>query len=201
MKEYINLFIADDHQIVIDGLTLLLKSEEKINIIGTANDGLQAYNAIQKLKPDIALIDLRMPEKDGLEIIKSLVHKTNTKFIILSMHQDKRILQDAINYNTYAYLLKNVGKQELIDTIFRVFSGEKTISLHSETSNESKTFLTPRELDVLKLILTGHSSSQIAEKLNLSLLTVGTHRKSINRKTRTNNPNMLIKWAEENEID
>lgn len=201
MKEYINLFIADDHQIVIDGLTLLLKSEEKINIIGTANDGLQAYNAIQKLKPDIALIDLRMPEKDGLEIIKSLVHKTNTKFIILSMHQDKRILQDAINYNTYAYLLKNVGKQELIDTIFRVYSGEKTISLHSETSNESKTFLTPRELDVLKLILTGHSSSQIAEKLNLSLLTVGTHRKSINRKTRTNNPNMLIKWAEENEID
>ena len=202
MKEYINLFIADDHQIVIDGLCLLLKSEDKINIIGTANDGLQAYNAIVKLRPDIALIDLRMPEKDGLEIIKSLVHKTNTKFIILSMHQDKRITQDAINYNAYAYLLKNVGKQELIDTIFRVYKGEKTISINSGVEEkEMKTFLTPRELDVLKLILTGYSSSQIGEKLNLSLLTVGTHRKSINRKTRTNNPNMLIKWAEENEID
>lgn len=201
MKESINLYIADDHQIFIDGLTLLLKSENNLNIIGAATNGQKAYEDILSLKPDIALLDLRMPGKDGLEILQSLLLKTNTRVIILSMTLEKRKLMDAMNYNAYAYLHKNVGKQELLDTIERVANGEKVINNNKLLTEEgTKTFLSERETDVLKLVLKGHTSQQIAEQLNLSTFTVSTHRKNITKKTKANNIDNLIKWAIENNI-
>ncbi len=197
MKESINLYIADDHQIVIDGLCLLLKNEKKIFITGTATNGLMAYNDIVNLKPDIALIDLRMPQKDGMDIIKELFNKTATKFIILSMHQERRLLLDALNYNAYAYLLKNVGQKELLETIYKVATNEKLIHKNELLQTEPKTFLSPRELDVLKLILAGNTSNQIAEKLHLSFFTISTHRKNLMRKTGLSNSSQLNSWAEE----
>ncbi|MEI7978047.1 MAG: response regulator transcription factor [Bacteroidota bacterium] len=198
MKESINLYLADDHQIVIDGLSLLLKNEKNICIIGSATNGLTAYNDIINLKPNIALIDLRMPEKDGLEIIKSLFNKSSTKFIILSMHMERRLLLDAINYNAYAYLLKNIGQKELLETIYKVANNEKVIIKNPLLKTEKKTFLSPREMDVLKLILVGNTSSQIAEKLYLSQFTIGTHRKNLMKKAGVINLPQLIHWAEEN---
>lgn len=201
MKESINLYIADDHQIVIDGLSLLLKSEEHINIIGIANNGQKAFNDIIKLKPDIALLDLRMPEKSGLDVLKALLLKSNTRVIILSMQLEKRLLIDAMNYNAYAYLHKNVGKQELIETIYKVASGEKVINNNKMLADKGeKTFLSPRETDVLKLILNGQTSAQIGEQLGLSTFTVNTHRKNILRKTKANNISNLMKWAVDNQI-
>ncbi len=197
MKESINLYLADDHQIVIDGLSLLLKNEKNICIIGSATNGLTAYNDIVSLKPDIALIDLRMPQKEGMEIIKELFHKTETRFIILSMHLERRLLLDAINYNVYAYLLKNVGQKELLETIYKVANNEKVINKSRLLKTEQKTFLSPREMDVLKLILAGNTSSQIAEKLYLSQFTVGTHRKNLMKKAGVVNLPQLIHWAEE----
>jgi DNA-binding NarL/FixJ family response regulator len=201
MKESINLYIADDHQIFIDGLTLLLKSENNLNIIGAAINGQKAYEDILSLKPDIALLDLRMPGKDGLEILQSLLLKTNTRVIILSMTLEKRKLMDAMNYNAYAYLHKNVGKQELLDTIYKVANGEKLINNNKLLLEKgTKTFLSERETDVLKLVLKGQTSSQIAEQLNLSIFTVSTHRKNITKKTKANNIDNLIKWAVDNNI-
>ena len=201
MKESINLYIADDHQIVIDGLSLLLKSEDKINIIGTAGNGQKAYDDIISLKPDIALLDLRMPEKDGLDVLKGLLLKSETRVIILSMQMERRVMVDAMNYNAYAYLHKNVGKQELIETIYKVNNGEKVINNNKKiTEKVVKTFLSPRETDVLKLILSGQSTVEIGEKLGLSTFTVGTHRKNILRKTKANNISNLMKWAVDNHI-
>ena len=201
MKESINLYIADDHQIVIDGLSLLLKSENNIFIIGSASDGQKAYEDILLLKPDIALLDYRMPGRDGLEIVRLLLNKTKTKFIILSMHQDRRILKDAINYNVYAYLLKNIGKEELIATINKTYLGEKTISSNKNLLQSSeKTFLSPREMDVLLKIMEGLTTQKIAEILALSPLTVGTHRRNLMKKANVVNTSQLIKWATENEI-
>ena len=201
MKESINLYIADDHQIVIDGLSLLLKSENNIFIIGSASDGQMAYEDILLLKPDIALLDYRMPGRDGLEIVRLLLNKTKTKFIILSMHQDRRILKDAINYNVYAYLLKNIGKEELIATINKTYLGEKTISSNKNLLQSSeKTFLSPREMDVLLKIMEGLTTQKIAEILALSPLTVGTHRRNLMKKANVVNTSQLIKWATENEI-
>lgn len=201
MKDSINLYIADDHQIIIDGLILLLKNEQKINIIGFSNNGITAYNDIINLKPDIALIDLRMPGKDGLEIIKSLLGKIHTKFIILSMHQEKRYVVDALNYNAYAYLLKNVGQQELLHTIYKVAAGEKIFNPELLKHNSpEKTFLSPREMDVLREIMNGLKSAEIAEKLNLSHFTVNTHRKNLMKKAGVNNVSQLIKWADDNNV-
>jgi DNA-binding NarL/FixJ family response regulator len=201
MKELISIYIADDHQIVIDGLSLLLKNQNNIAIIGTSNDGVKAYNDIVALKPDIALLDLRMPGKDGLEIIKSLLHKTNTKFIVLSMHQEKRYVVDAMNYNANAYLLKNVGQQELLNTIYKVAAGEKLFNQEMlNSSKDEKAFLSPREMDVLREIMNGLKSADIAEKLNLSLFTVNTHRKNLMKKAGVNNVSQLIKWVDDNNI-
>lgn len=201
MKESINIYIADDHQIVIDGLTLLLKNQNNIAIIGTSNDGVKAYNDIVALKPDIALLDLRMPGKEGLEIIKSLLGKTNTKFIILSMHQEKRYVLDAMNYNACAYLLKNVGQQELLNTIYKVASGEKLFNEELlNNQKEEKAFLSPREMDVLREIMNGLKSAEIAERLNLSLFTVNTHRKNLMKKAGVNNVSQLIIWVNEKGI-
>ncbi|MBJ7428353.1 MAG: response regulator transcription factor [Bacteroidia bacterium] len=201
MKESINIYIADDHQIVIDGLMLLLKNEKSINIVGVANNGIVAYNEIIVLKPDIALLDLRMPGKEGLEIIKLLLGKTTTKFIILSMHQEKRYVVDAMNYNAYAYLLKNVGQQELLNTIYKVASGEKLFNQDLLNNQKvEKAFLSPREMDVLREIMNGLKSAEIAERLNLSLFTVNTHRKNLMKKAGVNNVSQLITWVNEKGI-
>jgi len=202
MKESINLYLADDHQIVIDGLKLLLQNENKICIVGTTNNGDTAYSEINALKPDIALLDLRMPGKAGLEIIKLLFNKTATKFIVLSMHQEKHYVLDAMHYNAHAYLLKNVGQRELLNTIYRVAGGEKVFNQELLKNNkEAKTFLSPREMEVLREIKNGLTSLQIADKLSLSFFTVNTHRKNLMKKACVNNAAQLVKWLEENGID
>ncbi|MDZ4756524.1 MAG: response regulator transcription factor [Bacteroidota bacterium] len=200
MKESITIYIADDHQIIIDGLTLLLKSEENIIIIGHSNNGQKAYNDIINLKPDIALLDLRMPEKDGLQVIKTLKNKSNTKFIILSMFNDRRYINDAMNYGAMAYLLKNTGKEILLKTIYEVVKGGICFPEIQKPKDQKETFLTPRELDILKLVITEHTSQQIAQKLSLSQFTVDTHRKSILKKLKVKNLAGLVKYAIDNGI-
>ena len=106
MEPPITIYLADDHQIIIDGLLLLIGNEFGYRILGTAIDGSEAYKGILSKKPDIALIDLRMPGMDGMDLINSLKKQVNTKFIILSMHNDKRFITDAINYGASGYLLK-----------------------------------------------------------------------------------------------
>lgn len=195
----IRIYIADDHQIIIDGLVLLLGSESNIQIVGSANDGLKAYEDIIKLKPDIAILDLKMPGKEGLEIIKQLFQKTTTKFIVLTMQIENRLLQDAKNYNAYGFLLKNTGKAELLDTIYKVSENIKVFKAIKKEDNKP-TFLSYREIEVLKLIHVGLSTAEISEKLNLSPYTVSTHRKNILRKTDQPNFNALIKWAIDKDI-
>ncbi|MBC7381674.1 MAG: response regulator transcription factor [Bacteroidia bacterium] len=201
MKESINIYLADDHQIVIDGLILLLKNEPDIFITGYANDGLTALKEIQNIKPDIALIDLRMPGKDGLQIIQSLRIKLPVKFIILSMHHDKRFITDAKNYGADAYLFKNTGRVELLETIRKVMDGKKCFpASETQPDQNKKIFLTPREMDVFKLVINGYTTFQIADKLSLSEYTIDTHRKSIGRKTGARNVIALLKYAIANNV-
>lgn len=202
MKDNISLYIADDHQIVIDGLMLLLKNEPGIVLSGHANNGDQACKDIEERKPDIALIDLRMPGKDGLQVIRHLTHKTPTRFIILSMHNDKRYITDAMNYGADGYLLKNTGKEELLNCIHAVMNNQKSFPVLNKTEEDaSVAFLTPRELDIMKLVLNEYTSQQIAEKLSLSQYTVDTHRKNILKKVGVKNLAGLAKYAIDNNID
>lgn len=201
MINAIKIYIADDHQIIIDGISLLLKNEVGLQIIGSTTSGNRAFDNILNLKPDIAIVDLRMPEKDGIEILRGLKGKIKTKIIILSMHIEKRYIIDAMNYGAYGYMFKNIGQQELIETIYTVIKGEKCFPrLESKKTDRKDSILTPREIDILSLILKEYSSIQISKKLFLSLYTVDTHRKNILRKTGAKNIIGLVKYAMEHNI-
>ncbi len=203
MKEQsLTLFITDDHQIVIDGLQLLLNSELGFRIVGTAIDGDRAHREILSKKPDVALVDLRMPGMSGIELVSSLKKQIETQFIILSMHNDRRYITDAINYGASGYLLKNTGKKELLECIDRVMKGEKYFSAKgiSQLKNSVGLF-TPREFEIIKLIISENTSQEIAEQLHLSHYTIETHRKNICRKTNTKTALSLTKYLSDNGIE
>jgi DNA-binding NarL/FixJ family response regulator len=196
-----SIYIADDHQIVIDGLLLLMRNEEQFIIAGTANDGQKALEDILRLKPHLALLDLRMPEKDGLLVTRYVREKQlPTKIIILSMHGDRRYINDARNFGADGYLLKNTGKQELLKAIDDVLNGKTYFSEAKEDEMQQAGLLTPREIDVLKLLVNEQTNAQIAEKLKLSLFTVETHRKNTMKKIGAKNIAGLIKFALEHHI-
>lgn len=196
------IYLADDHQIVIDGLQLLINNELELMIIGTAIDGNTAYNEILIKRPDIALIDYRMPGMNGIELINELKKIVQTRFIILSMHNDKRYIADALNYGASGYLLKNTGKNELINCINAVMNGERYFSDDLNIKkNEKDAVFTPRELEILRLITNEFTTQQIAAILHLSHYTIETHRKNICRKTNTNTTLGLIKYILENSIE
>lgn len=195
------IYIADDHQIVIDGLMLLMRFEEQFIISGIANDGETALNEICRLKPDIALLDVRMPKKDGLSITRHLKeNQLPTKVIILSMHGDKRYIHDARSFGADGYLLKNTGKQELLKAIHEVLNGKTYFTQAIEETSSPASLLTPREMEVLKLLVNEQTNAQIAEKLKLSQFTIETHRKNIMKKVGAKNTAGLIKFAIEYQI-
>ena len=200
----ITLYIADDHQIIIDGLQLLLSNDLGFKIIGTANEGDKARKEILSKKPDIALIDLRMPPGlDGIQLINSLKKHVSTKFIILSMHNERRYINDAINYGASGYLLKNTGKKELLTCIEKVMRGESHFPpkpFAGKTGEKTELF-TPREIEILKMVINELTTQEISEQLNLSHYTVETHRKNICRKTNTKTAVGLLKYVEENGIE
>jgi two-component system nitrate/nitrite response regulator NarL len=203
MTEPVTIYLADDHQIVVDGLKLLISTEENIKIIGSANDGDTACKEIIAKKPDLALLDLRMPGMSGLELVYKLSKLVpDTKVIILSMQGDPRDIRDAMNGGAAGYLLKNTGQAALIACLSAVIRGEKYFpNLPKAKSTTSKPLFTPRELDILKLVLEEYTTAQIAEQLSLSPLTVETHRKNICRKTDTNTSIGLIRFLQDNHIE
>jgi DNA-binding NarL/FixJ family response regulator len=201
MKETTTIYIADDHQIIIDGISLLLKNEPGLTICGASTSGMQAMEDIRKIRPDIAIIDLRMPDKDGISIVRSFKGRLATRFLILSMHTDKRFINDAINYGADGYLLKHAGKNEMVAAIHAVLAGEKYFPGPLLNNPEKQAaFLSPREIDIFNLVINGHTSQMIAEKLSLSHYTVDTHRKNILRKTGAKNIAGLLKYAVDHNI-
>lgn len=199
--KHVTLYLADDHQIVIDGLKLLISSELNIQVVGMANDGDTTYNELKIKKPDIALVDLRMPGMNGLQLIIKLKKIIDTKFIILSMYNDKRYINDAIDYGASGYLLKNAGKKEVMDCIDTIMNGHTYFPGELIKKNDSDELFTPRELEIIKLIINEETTQNIAQKLNLSHYTVETHRKNICRKTNTNTAIGLYKFLVNNKMD
>lgn len=201
MKTPLTLYLADDHQIVIDGLKLLIGNEDSLQITGYANDGLKAREEIIIKKPDIALVDFSMPGMTGLELIFSLRKVVPTRFIILSMYDNPRQIRDAISAEAAGYILKNAGKAELLQCLRTVMDGGTFFPDRRKLKPEAgMSLFTPRETEIMKLILEGHTTSAIAEDLCLSRLTVETHRKNICRKTETNNALALAKFLQDNNI-
>ena len=217
----IKIVLADDHSLVRDGIKVLLESESDIEVIGEAANGKEAISLVNEKKPDILIIDIRMPEMNGIEAVEILNNQNvATKCIILSMHDSEEYILQSLDAGAKGYLLKDTGKKEFIKAIQTVFEGEKyytgdisnvLINNLLNTSNVKITEknsvkktattnpfdLTNKELQVLELVLSGLTNKQISEKLQNSKRTIETHRFNLMRKMDVKNLIDLSKKAQE----
>ena len=206
------LIVADDHQIFLDGLCSLLESEESFEIIGKALNGKEVLKILDQQEADVAILDINMPEMDGLETTKAIHEKwPDMKVLILTMHREKDYITSILEAGATGYLLKTTGQSELIDAIKRVaqgstYYGTDVIATIMDSFNPQKAPpptttaatdvpLTKRELELIQLISEEYTMTEIAEKLFISENTVKSHRKNILHKLNLRNTAGLIKFA------
>ena len=200
----IKVAIVDDHQMFIDGIKSLFTDNDNISIVLEATNGRQLLDKISIQPVDVVLMDVDMPEMDGLETTKEvLLRHSNIKIIVLTMHNEKNYITNFIKAGALGYVLKNTTKIELEQAIEVVAQGENYYSqkvakvimdgFKNETSNHVK--LSERELDVLRLVAEEMTTKEIAEKLFISDNTVETHRKNLISKLGVRNSVGLVKYA------
>ena len=216
--EKINIVLADDHVLVRNGIKAMLDSDEEINVIGEASNGEEAVKYARQLKPDILILDIRMPVKYGLEAAEEVRGMAPaTKAVILSMHDSEDYVLQALNAGAYGYLLKDTDKNEFVKALKQVHSGFKYFSgavsnilanqlLYGQQANTIKApveedvyHLTKREKQILSMIVNGKHNKDIAEALDKSVRTIETHRFNIMKKLDVNNAvDMVNKVIKEN---
>jgi len=204
MPDAIHIVIADDHNLFIEGLLLLLKGEPDIEIDAIANDVPQLLDLLRKIAPDIILLDINMPGISGLDALKPIrQHAPKTKVIMLSTYNEEHLIEKSKNYGANGYLLKNTNKDELIQSIKQIHKGgtsfpKKATNNYSQFSEDgvflSQFTLTKRENELLQLIKKSYTNHQIADYLNLSIYTVETHRKNIMQKLKLKTPVDLMRF-------
>ena len=185
----ISILIADDHQIFRQGLRTLLAKEADFNVIADAATGKEAIARINEHQPDIAVIDITMPDIDGIEVTRQIHEQTETKVVALSMHTEPRLVREMIRAGASAYLLKDDAFEELVRAVRAVLSGEmyfsqriRAIAMGDGAASCTVDRLSPRERQVLQLISEGQSTKEIAYRLKLSTKTIETHRRQIMQK-------------------
>lgn len=205
--EKIKLVLADDHQLILDGIRALLHDSEKIEIIAEAANGQELIDYVKVLSPDVALIDIDMPVKDGFAALEEIANTSpTTRCIMLTMHNEQGLVEKAIEMGASGYLLKTSNKEQLQAAIEKVFRGEPVFLKANETNNQSHHFqysdtdselieLTQREREILKLIIEGFSNKEIGDKLHISNRTVDTHRTNMMKKLDVHNLAGLIRFA------
>ncbi|HEY2700458.1 MAG TPA: response regulator transcription factor [Pseudonocardiaceae bacterium] len=183
----IRVLLADDQRVVRDGLTLLLGLLPGVEVLDAASDGAQAVELAERLRPDVVLMDLRMPRCDGVEATKLLRERCpSIKVIVLTTYADDRSVLDALRAGARGYLTKDAGAAQINDTLHRVTSGQAVIDpavaehvINAITPDEPTPplpdALTPREIEVLTLIADGLSNTEIARRLAISEATVKSH--------------------------
>lgn len=210
----IKIVIADDHHILLDGLKAMLAKQSDISVAATYENGEHLLDELNKVKPDLALVDINMPGMKGPELTQKIKElNPSIQVITLSMYDDAVHIMEMIEAGVSGYLLKNVNDQELIDAIRQVHNGkmyfssevsEKITSLvmqqQKKLQEPEKPKLTGRELEILKLVADENSNAEIAEKLFISERTVETHRKNMLRKTNNKTIVGLIKYAMEEKL-
>lgn len=207
----INLLIADDHTMFLQGIVSLLEQEPEINIVGKANNGIEALNIISTEEAiDLIILDISMPEMDGIELSKILKKEyPEIKILVVSTHSNVNIISRLIRIGVNGYLLKNAEKSELLEAIYSIIEGNNYFSEETEEkylANQFKiekqvstlTELSSREKEILILIAHEYNTAEIAEKTFISLNTVNTHRRNLLSKLNAKNTAGLVKYAVEN---
>ena len=201
-----SIITADDHPLLLKGLNDFL-IEKKYNLIGSANNGREAYNLIIKQEPDIAIIDIQMPYMSGLEIAKNCkTHGSRTKIVLITLHKEKELYQKAQELNIFGYILKEVAIEEIEKCIETVSDGQpyfspkiKELLAFENVADSTLNSLTPSERKILKLIAKDKTNKDIASLLFISYRTVEKHRSNIiNKLNLEPKTNSLLIWAKEN---
>ncbi len=203
----IKILLADDHKLFREGLKLLIERNPSMKVIAEADDGREAINLAGKLKPDLIIMDVRMPEIGGMEATVTIKEEyPEIKIVALSMHSDKRFIKGMLKAGALGYMLKDNAFEEVIDCIKNVVAGKLHLcsriteilardfsDISSEGAEENK--LSPREIEILKLIAEGLGTKQIAASLGVSTKTVETHRRRLMSKLKIYNIADLTKYA------
>ncbi|WP_422362198.1 response regulator [Reichenbachiella sp.] len=200
----IKIIVADDHQLFREGIIALLSKNESLDIIGEAASASELFELMDKSAPHVVLMDISMPETNGLDAIKTARDKyPESKFIVLTMHAEGQYVVKAVRNGAFGYLIKNADENELIAAIEAVALGKKYFN--SEISElmignmalegESHKKLSDREMEVLELVSEGRTTKEIADQLFVSARTVDTHRVNMMKKLSVQNTAELIKKA------
>jgi two-component system, NarL family, response regulator NreC len=206
----IHILLADDHTILRAGLKMMLNAQPDMEVVGEASDGRQAIAETQRLQPDIILMDITMPEMNGIEAtrqIKKLVPES--RILILTMHEHDEYVFQALRAGASGYMLKEAADTELISALHIIQSGQFYLSPMAQSvlvgdylqrvrigeEKDSYSSLTEREREILKLIAEGYTNTQIAERLVISPKTVDTHRTHIMDKLNLHSRAELVKYA------
>ena len=213
----IDIMLVDDHALVRDGIRSLLEGEEDIKVKYEASDGKQAYDLLKEVEPQLLIVDIRMPEMTGIELVQQLVADgKNLKALMLSMHDSEEYVLQSIDAGASGYLLKDAGRNEFLKAIRTIMSGDYYFSgdiskylikkvFKPQSNNtqspsrpiEGQPMLTKRELQILELAAAGHSNQQIADILGKSKRTVEAHRFNLMKKLEVNNLAAMINRAKQ----
>lgn len=201
-----SIVLAEDHNALIDGIELFVKYEEDIRLLGYANNGRDLLDLVERKRPNVAITDIRMPIMDGIEATTIISKKyPETKVIAFTMFdQDNAVIQ-MLQAGAKGYILKNSSLKVLLDAIRSVAAGEEYYDASikiSDTANSTKdNVLTPRQIDILKLIAQGKTNQEIAEILFIGKTTVETHRKNMIRTLDLHGSSELLRYALEKKYD
>lgn len=209
MTGNIRIAIADDHQLVLDGLKAMLDQEKGLEVVAMANNGEELLRMLNLVVADVVLTDMDMPKLNGLEVIKQLRQDQHqAKVLVLTMHNEKALIKKVMDAGANGYLLKNADREEFLEAIQKVmdgqtyFSSEVTMALlgkggeqHQMGQGAAIAQLTDRELEILKLVCEGMNNKEIGEKLFISHRTVDTHRTNLMKKLEVHNVAGLIRYA------
>jgi two-component system, NarL family, nitrate/nitrite response regulator NarL len=204
--EPIKIILADDHPIVREGIRARLATQPNMKIVAEAENGTEAIKRVQEHSPAIVLMDINMPDMNGLEATKIIVAKSpKTKVLVLSMHQDREYVVEIMRSGARGYVLKSSPPNELIRAIELVHAGEAFFSpgisrvllneLSRPVQRPAVANLSDREKEVLRLIASGLSNKEIADKLGVGVRTVETHRERLMRKLDIHSVAGLTKFA------
>lgn len=216
MTTPISLCIADDHPLLLKGLEDLLAEEQDMQVIGKASNGQEALELVTQLRPDVAILDVEMPEMNGIEAARRLLaqQKLPTRIIILTLYKDEDIFSEAMRMGVSGYVLKENALTEIVNCVRQVHRGEPYVSAHltkfllqhrTATEQRSKEeelleSLTTQEINILKLIARHKTSREIADMLFISTKTVENHRSNITKKLDLEGRhNSLLTWALEHQ--
>ena len=203
------ILLVDDHNLFIEGLIALMKERPDIELVGQAKDGLEAFKQADKLKPDIILMDIAMPELNGIKATKQIVKSfPEIKIIVLSMYNNLELIVESLRAGAVGYVLKECEACELYEAIKSVAKGNHYIAktsleimlkdylrLLQEEARNSENALSEREKEVLRLLAVGKNAKEIAYELMISRNTVDVHRRHIMEKTGCNSMASLVRYA------